>query len=80
MNPRRMFPTTQAAHLVLEGGGEAVVKHLLMEDGRDAPGHGGNDPHPVPRAASAHPELVLHVLHEGLGGRVVVHDRHLGRL
>lgn len=68
------------SHLVLEGGGEAVVEHLLVEDGRDAPGHGRDDPDPVPRAAAAHTVLVLHVLHEGLGGRVVVHDGHLGRL
>lgn len=64
-------------YLVLEGGREAVVEHLLMEDGGDAARHRRDDPHPVGRAAPAAPVLVLHVLDEGLGGRVVIHDGHL---
>lgn len=64
-------------YLVLEGGREAVVEHLLMEDRGDAARHRRDDPHPVGRAAPAAPVLVLHVLDEGLGGRVVIHDGHL---
>lgn len=55
-------------YLVLEGGGQAIVEHLLVEHGGDAPGHGGYDPHPVSWAAAPHPDLVLHVLYEGLCG------------
>ena len=65
------------SHLVLKGRGEAVVEHLLVENGRDASGHGRHDPHPVSGTAAAHPILVLHVLHEGLGGRVMVYYGHL---
>lgn len=62
--------------LVFKGGGKPVVEHLLVEDRGDAAGHGGHDPHPVGRAAAPAAVLILHVLNEGLGGRVVVHDGH----
>ena len=48
-----------------------------MENWGDAARHWWDDPHPVSRAAPAAPVLVLHVLDEGLGGRVVIHDGHL---
>lgn len=66
-----------AQHLVLEGGRQAVVEHLLVEDGGDAARHGRHDPDPVGRTAPPAAVLVLHVLDEGLGGRVVIHDGHL---
>lgn len=47
-----------------------------MEDGGDAARHGGHDPHPVSGAASPAVVFILHVLNEGLGGRVVVNDGH----
>lgn len=68
------------AHLVLKGGCETVVEHLLVEDWGDAARHGRHDPHPVARAAAPHPVLILHVLHERLGGRVMVHDGHFACL
>lgn len=68
------------AHLVLKGRCETVVEHLLVEDWGDAARHGRHDPHPVARAAAPHPVLILHVLHERLGGRVMVHDGHFACL
>lgn len=62
--------------LVFKGGGEPVVEHLLVEDRGDAARHGGHDPHPVCRTAPPAAVFVLHVLNEGLGGRVVVNDGH----
>ena len=47
-----------------------------MEDGGDAAGHGGHDPHPVSGAAPPAAVFILHVLNEGLGGGVVVNDGH----
>lgn len=47
-----------------------------MEDWGDAAGHGGHNPHPVSRAAPPAAVFILHVLNEGLGGRVVVNDGH----
>lgn len=67
---------TPTAHLVLKGGCETVVEHLLVKDWGDAARHGRHDPHPVTRAATPHPVLILHVLHERLGGRVMVHNGH----
>lgn len=54
-----------------------IVQHLLVEHRGDAPGHWGDQPNPVCRAASSGPVLILHVLHEGLGSCVVVHDGHI---
>lgn len=62
--------------LVLEGGGEPVVEHLLVEHRGDAARHGGHNPHPVCRTAPPAAVFVLHVLNEGLGGRVVVDNGH----
>lgn len=62
--------------LVFEGGGEPVVEHLLMENRGDAARHGGHNPHPVGRAAPPAAVLILHVLNERLGGRVVVNNGH----
>lgn len=45
-----------------------------MEDRGDAARHGGHNPHPVSRAAPSAAVFILHVLNEGLGGRVVVND------
>lgn len=47
-----------------------------MENRGDAARHGRHDPHPVSRTAPTAAVLVLHVLDEGLGGRVVVHNSH----
>lgn len=47
-----------------------------MEDRGDAARHGGHDPHPVGGAAPPAAVFILHVLNEGLGGRVVVNDGH----
>lgn len=47
-----------------------------MEDRGDAARHGGHDPHPVCRTAPPAAVFILHVLNEGLGGRVVVDDGH----
>lgn len=69
-----------ADHLVLVGRCQAVIEHFLVENRRDASWHGRHNPHPVSRAAASHPVLVLHVLHEGLSGWVVVHDGHFARL
>ena len=68
------------AHLVTEGGAELVVDHLLVEDRGEAARDGGHDPDPVSRAPSPRPQLILHVLHKGLSGCVVVHDGHFGLL
>lgn len=62
--------------LVFEGRGEPVVEHLLVEDRGDAPRHGGHDPHPVRGAAPPAAVFILHVLNEGLGGRMVVDNGH----
>lgn len=62
--------------LVFEGGGESVVEHLLVEDRGDAARHGRHNPHPVCRTAPPAAVFILHVLNEGLGGRVVVDDGH----
>lgn len=72
-NPRQ---AGRGQDLVLEGGGEPVVEHLLVEDRGDAAGHGGHDPHPVSWAAPATAVFIFHVLNEGLGGGVVVDDGH----
>lgn len=64
-------------YLVVIEGREDIVQHLLVEDGGDAARHGRHDPHPVCGAAAPRAELALHVLHEGLGGRVVIHDGHI---
>lgn len=69
-----------ADHLVLIGRGQAVIKHFLVENRRDASWHGRHNPDPVSRAATSHPVLVLHVLHEGLSGWVMVHYGHFARL
>lgn len=67
-------------HLVAEGRGQEIVDHLLVEDRGEAARDGGHDPGPVGRAAPPDLLLILQVLHEGGGGSVVVHDRHLGQL
>ena len=51
-----------------------------MEDGSEGAAHGRDDPHPVGRTAATQPLLVLQVLHEGVGGCVVIRDRHACRL
>lgn len=45
-----------------------------MEDWGDAAWHGWHNPHPVTWAAAPDTVLILHVLHERLGGWVVVHN------
>ena len=75
-----MFVSSTKPYLVLVGRFEFVVEHLLVEDGAGAARDGRYDPHPVGRRAPAQPHLVLHVLHERLGGRVVVRDGHTLRL
>lgn len=77
---KRSDTVERSSHLVLIGGGEAVVEHFLVENRRDASWHGRHNPHPVAGAAASHPVLVLHVLHEGLGGRVMVHYGHFACL
>lgn len=67
-------------HLVLIRGCEAVIEHFLVENRCDASWHGRHNPHPVSGAATSYPVLVLHVLHEGLGSRVMVHYGHFARL
>lgn len=47
-----------------------------MEDRGDASRHGGHNPHPVSGAAPPAAVFILHVLDEGLSGRVVVNDGH----
>ena len=47
-----------------------------MEDRGDTARHGGHNPHPVGGAAPPAAVFILHVLDEGLGGRVVVNDGH----
>lgn len=75
-----VVPLMCADHLVLIGRCEAVIEHFLVENRRDASGHWRHNPHPVSRAAASHPVLVLHVLHEGLSGWVMVHYGHFARL
>lgn len=70
----------QGSHLVAEGGAQVVVDHLLVEDRCETAREGGHDPGPVRRAPAPCPPLCCQVLHEGLGGCVVVHDGHLGHL
>ena len=62
----------QATHHILIGGLEFVEEHFLMEDLRDGATDGRDYPDPVGGAPSPGLLLVLHVLHEGLGGCVVV--------
>lgn len=70
----------QGSHLVAEGGAQVVVDHLLVEDGCEAAREGGHDPGPVRGTPPPRPPLRHQMLHEGLGGCVVVHDGHLGHL
>lgn len=69
-------PQAGQPDLVLKAGREPIVEHLLVEDGGDTARHGGHNPHPVGRAATTTAVFVLHVLDEGLGGRVMVNDGH----
>lgn len=71
-----LFLWVHRRYLIFKGGCEAVVEHLLVENWGDASRHGWHDPHPVSRTAPTAAVLVLHVLDEGLGGRVVVHNGH----
>lgn len=64
-------------YLVVIEGSEDIVQHLLVEHGGYAAWHGRHDPDPVCGAAAARAVLALHVLQEGLGGRVVIHDGHI---
>ncbi len=66
--------------LVLVGGLQLVVEHFLVEDGRQRAADGRDDPHPVGGTAPAKAVFILQVLHEGLGGGVVVHYGHIGAL
>lgn len=67
-------------HLVLKRRAEVVVKHFLMENWHDASWHWRHNPHPVPRTAASHPKLILHVLHEGLCGWMMVYYGHFACL
>lgn len=67
-------------HLVLKGRGEAIVEHFLVENRCDTSWHGRHNPHPVSRTATSHPVLILHVLHEGLCGWVMVYYGHFAGL
>lgn len=62
----------QTTHHILIGGLEFVEQHFLVEDLREGATDGRDYPDPVGGAPSPGLLLVLHVLHEGLGGRVVV--------
>ena len=48
-----------------------------MEHRGDASRDRGDQPNPVSWAAPSGAVLILHVLHEGLCSRVVVHDGHV---
>jgi hypothetical protein len=60
-------------HLVLVRRLQIVEGHLLVEDGSGGARERRHDPDPVGGTAVAEAHLVLQVLHEGLGGGVVVH-------
>ena len=48
-----------------------------MKHGRQRTRSWRNDPHPVGRASASQPHFRLHVLHERLGCRVMIHDRYV---
>ena len=60
------------SYLVLVGGPEFVVEHLLVEDWACATGNRWDYPHPISRRSSAQAPFVLQMFHEGIGGRVVI--------
>lgn len=66
----------QSADHVFVGRFQFVEKHFLVEHLGEGAAHRRHYPDPVRGAPSPRLLLVLHVLHERLGGRVVVRDGH----
>ncbi len=62
---------------MLERRLELVAEHLLVEDGRGRRGQWWDYVVPVGRTPAAARLLLLVVLHERLGGRVVIHEGYL---
>lgn len=71
-----LYGELQSADHVFVWRFQFVEKHFLVEHLGEGAAHRRHYPDPVRGAPSPRLLLVLHVLHERLGGRVVVRDGH----
>jgi hypothetical protein len=69
-----------SACLVVIWGLQLIERHFLVKHGSHRARQRRHNPHPVCGTAVPQAQLILIMFHEGLRGRVVVHNSHVPRL